>query len=146
LERARYEAEEAERRYRAVDPENRLVARSLERRWEETLQAERQVRDDYDRFHREQPPQLSAEERARIEALSRDVRALWPSPGTTHRDRKEIIRHLVEKVVVHVKAVSEHVDVTIYWNGGFTSQHEVVRPVGSYEQLRDFDKLMDRVV
>lgn len=63
LERARYEAEDAERRYRAVDPENRLVARSLEQRWEETLRAERQVRDDYDRFLREQPPQLSAEER-----------------------------------------------------------------------------------
>ena len=59
LERARYEAEDAERRYRAVDPENRLVARSLEQRWEETLRAERQVRDDYDRFLREQPPQLS---------------------------------------------------------------------------------------
>ena len=146
LERARYEAEDAERRYRAVDAENRLVARSLERRWEETLQAERQVRDDYDRFLREQPPELSAAERARIETLSRDVPALWHSPGTTHRDRKEIIRHLVEKVVVHVKDDSEHVDVMIYWHGGFTSQHQVVRPVGSYEQLRDFDKLMDRVV
>jgi DNA invertase Pin-like site-specific DNA recombinase len=61
LERARYETEDAERRYRAVDPENRLVARSLEQRWEETLRAERQVRDDYDRFLREQPPQLTSE-------------------------------------------------------------------------------------
>ena len=63
LEQARYDAEDAKRRYRAVDPENRLVARSLEQRWEETLRAEREVRDDYDRFLREQPPQLSAEER-----------------------------------------------------------------------------------
>jgi DNA invertase Pin-like site-specific DNA recombinase len=146
LERARYEAEDAERRYRAVDPENRLVTRSLEQRWEETLRAERQVRDDYDRFLREQPPQLSAMERARIEALSRDLPALWHSLGTTHRDRKEIVRHLVEKVVVDVKADSEYVNVTIHWQGGFTSQHEVVRPVASYEQLRDFDKLMDRIV
>ena len=146
LERARYEAEDAERRYRAVDPENRLVARSLEQRWEETLRAERQVRDDYDRFLREQPPQLSPEERARIAALSSDLPALWHAPGTTHQDRKEIIRHLVEKVVVHVKNDSEYVDVTIHWQGGFTSQHEVVRPVRSYEQLRDFDKLMDRIV
>ena len=145
LERARYEAEDAERRYRAVDPENRLVARSLEQRWEETLRAERQVRDDYDRFLREQPPQLSPEERARIAALSSDLPALWHAPGTTHRDRKEIIRHLVEKVVVHVKNDSEYVDVTIHWHGGFTSQHEVVRPVQFYEQLRDFDKLMDRI-
>ncbi len=146
LERAKYEAEDAERRYRAVDPENRLVARSLEQRWEETLRAERQVRDDYDRFLREQPPQLSHEERARIAALASDVPALWLASETTHKDRKEIVRHLVEKVVVHVKNNSEYVDVTIHWQGGFVSQHEIVRPVRSYEQLRDFDKLMDQVV
>ena len=145
LERARYDAEDAERRYRAVDPENRLVARSLEQRWEETLRAERQVRDDYDRFLREQPPQLSPGGAGRIAALSSDLPTLWHAPGTTHQDRKEIIRHLVEKVVVHVKNDSEYVDVTIHWHGGFTSQHEVIRPVKSYEQLRDFDKLMERI-
>ena len=110
------------------------------------MRAERQVRDDYDRFLREQPPQLSSEERARIAALSSDLTALWHAPGTTYQDRKEIVRHLVEKVVVHVDHNSEYVDVTIHWQGGFTSQHEVVRPVRSYEQLRDFDKLMDRIV
>jgi len=145
LERARYDAEEAQRRYRAVDPENRLVARSLEQRWEETLRAERQVRDDYDRFLRERPPELSPEERARIVELSRDLPALWNAHGTTHQDRKEIVRHLVEKVVVYVKTDSEYVDVTISWHGGFASQHEVVRPVKSYEQLRDFDELMERI-
>jgi hypothetical protein len=51
----------------------------------------------------------------------------------------------VEKVVVHVKSGSEYVDVAIHWQGGFVSRHEIVRPVKSYEQLRDFDKLMDRV-
>jgi hypothetical protein len=146
LERARYDVGDAQRRYRAVDPENRLVARSLEQRWEETLRAEREVRDDYDRFLREQPPQLSAEERACIAALSCDLPSLWHAAGTTRQDRKEIIRHLVERVVVHVKKDSEYVDVTIHWHGGFTSQHEVVRPVQFYEQLRDFDKLMDRIV
>jgi hypothetical protein len=146
LERARYDAEDAQRRYRAVDPENRLVARSLERRWEEMLQAERQVRDDYDRFLREQPPQLSRQERVQIAALSADIPVLWHAPGTTHQDRKEIVRNLVERVVVHVKKDSEYVDVTIHWHGGFTSQHEIVRPVQFYEQLRDFDKLMDRTV
>src|SRR5262249_9655272 len=146
LDRARYEAEDAQRRYRAVDPENRLVARSLEQRWEETLRAERQVRDDYDRFLREQPPRLSAEERARIAALASDLPALWQAAGTTNRDRKEIIRHLVERVVVHVKKDSEYVDVVIHWHGGLSSEHEIVRPVQHYEQLRDFDKLMDRIV
>lgn len=145
LEQARYDAADAERRYRAVDPDNRLVARSLERRWEEGLRAERQIRDDYDRFLREQPPQLSPEERTRIVALAADLPGLWRAPGTSHRDRKEIIRHLVEKVVVHVDHDSEYVGVTIHWHGGFTSQHEAVRPVKSYEQLRDFDKLLNRV-
>src|SRR5262249_28658642 len=146
LERARYDAEDAERRYRAVDPGNRLVTRSLEQKWEETLRAELQVRDDYDRFLREQPPQLTHEERARIAALSSDLPALWHAPGTTHRDRKEIVRHLVERVVVHVKSDSEYVDVTIHWHGGFTSRHEVVRPGRTDEQLRGLDKLMDRIV
>lgn len=145
LERARYEAADAERRYRAVDPNNRLVARSLEQRWEEALRAERQVGDDYDRFLREQPPHLSDEERSRIAALAADLPGLWHAPGTSHRDRKEIIRHLVEKVVVRVEHDSEYVGVTIHWHGGFTSQHEAVRPVKSYEQLRDFDKLLDRI-
>ena len=80
------------------------------------------------------------------QALSSDLPALWHAPETTHKDRKEIVRHLVEKVVVHVKNDSEYVDVTIHWRGGFVSQHEVVRPVKSYEKLRDFDKLMDRIV
>jgi hypothetical protein len=146
LQRASYEAQEAERRYRAVEPENRLVARTLEQRWEEALRAVRQVQDDYDRFLREQPPQLTAEERARITALASDLPALWQAADTPPQDRKEIVRHLVERVVVHVKKDSEYVGVTIHWHGGFTSEHEVVRPVRSYEQLRDLDKLLDRVV
>ena len=68
-------------------------------------------------------------ERSRIAVLSSDLPALWHAPGTTHRDRKEIIRHLVEKIVVHGKIDSEYVDVTIHWQGGFISQHEVLRPL-----------------
>jgi hypothetical protein len=94
---------------------------------------------------RSRPPPFSPEERARISALSADLPALWHAPGTTHRDRKEIVRHLVDKVVVHIERDSEYVSVTIHWQGGFTSQHEVVRPVRSYEQLRDLDILMDRI-
>jgi hypothetical protein len=124
LERARFEAEDAERRYRAVDPENRLAVRSLEQCWEEALRTQRQVRDDYDRFLRKRPPQLSPEERTRIAALSADLPAVWHASGTTHRDRKEIVRHLVDKVVVHIERESEYVDVTIHWQGGFTSRQD----------------------
>jgi len=145
LERARYESQRIERQYQAVEPENRLVARTLEKRWEEVLCQQRQLEDDYDRFLREQPPQLRDDERARIKALSADLPALWSAPTTTPGDRKEIIRLLVERVVVQVHRDSEYVDATIHWRGGCTTSHEIVRPVLRYEQLRDYDQLMDRV-
>ena len=113
LERARHEAWDAERRYRAVDPDNRLVARTLEQAWEEALRAQRELSDDYDRFLYEQPPSLSTDERARIAALAAELPKLWYAPETTPQDHKEIIRHLIDRVVIHVKNDSEHVDVTI---------------------------------
>jgi hypothetical protein len=66
LERATYEAERAERQYQAVEPENRLVARSLERQWEEALRKQRNLEEEYDRFLKERPLQLSDDQRARI--------------------------------------------------------------------------------
>src|SRR5439155_13249713 len=113
LERARYEAERAERQYRAVEPENRLVARTLERCWEEALQAEARLKEDYDRFLHTLPVPLGAEGRARVRALAEDIPALWRAPTTTAADRKEIVRCLIERVVVQVRPDNEHVAVTI---------------------------------
>lgn len=144
--RARYAVELAECRYQAVDPANRLVASTLERRWEETLREERQVQEDYDRFLNATPLALTTEEQARIEGLACDIPTLWSAASTTNADRKEMIRCIVERVVVHVRCDSEFVDVTIQWAGGYESHHEIVRPVATYAQLRDFDQLMDRVV
>jgi DNA invertase Pin-like site-specific DNA recombinase len=146
LERARYEVERAERQFQAVEPENRLVARTLEQRWEETLRQQRQVQEEHDRFLQDQPAQLSADERQRIRELSNDMPGLWHAPATMPAERKEIIRCLVEKVVVHVQKDSEYVDATIHWQGGFTSQHELVRPVANYAHMRDFQRLCERLV
>jgi DNA invertase Pin-like site-specific DNA recombinase len=145
LERARYDAQRIERQYQAVEPENRLVARTLERRWEEALGQQQQLQEDYDRFQREQPPQLRDDERARIQVLSASVPALWDAPTTTAVDRKEIVRLLVERVVVQVHRRSEYVEATIHWRGGCTSAHQIVRPVQRYDQLRDYDRLIDRM-
>jgi DNA invertase Pin-like site-specific DNA recombinase len=145
LERARYESERAERQYHAVEPENRLVARTLERRWEEALSNRRRLEEEYDRYRRDQPAELSGDELARIAALSRDIPALWNAPATTSAERKEIIRLLIERVVVHVRKGSEYVDVEINWRGGFTSRHEVIRPVQLHEHLRDHARLFERL-
>jgi len=144
--RSQYDVDLAQRRYQEVDPENRLVAGTLERDWEEALRTQCRIQDEYDRFLMESPPDLTENEKERIANLSSDIPTLWNSSDTTNADRQAIIRCLVDKVVVHVKRESEYVDVTIHWAGDYVSQHELIRPVQMYEQLRDYDKLLDRIV
>jgi DNA invertase Pin-like site-specific DNA recombinase len=145
LQRAGYEVERAHRQYDAVEPENRLVARTLEQRWEEALRRQQQVQEDYDRFLREQPPGLTEAERARVLTLSADLPALLQAAETTPADRKEIVRCLVERVRVAVRQDSEVVGITIHWKGGFTSEHEAVRPVKLYAQMEGYERLMDHI-
>lgn len=145
LERAQYEVDRAARQYQAVEPENRLVARQLERSWEEALRAQREVEEDLRRLEHTQPVELKSNELEMIESLSTDLPTLWNATGTTAADRQAIIRHLVDRVVVDVQGESEHVDVAVHWSGGFVSQHELIRPVASYEQLSDYKELMVRV-
>jgi DNA invertase Pin-like site-specific DNA recombinase len=145
VERARYEAERARRQYDAVEPENRLVTRELERRWEEALKEQRRLEEEYARFSRDQPRGLAACEREQIRALSRDLPALWHASTTTSADRQRIVRLLVVEVVVTVRGESEWVDVTIHWAGGSASTHELVRPVQRYQQMSTYERLLDRV-
>jgi hypothetical protein len=145
LERSRYEAERAARQYQACEPENRMVGRELERRWEQALLEQRGAEEEYDRFRRGRPAGLSGDEADMIKSLSKDVPALWRSATTTSADRKEVVRHLVERVAVAVQGETEWADVAIHWAGGFVSRHEVRRPVRRVEQLRDYPALVARV-
>jgi DNA-binding transcriptional MerR regulator len=128
-----------------VEPENRLVARELERHWEQTLLAERKAHEEYERFQQTHPKDLSAVDHQRILALSTDIPALWESSSSSVADRQEIIRQLVDKVVVHAQGNTEVVDVTIHWIGGYRSQHEIRRSVARYADLRDHDRLIARL-
>src|SRR6516165_7955925 len=145
LERARQEAEKAEREYHAVEPENRLVARTLEARWEEALKKQRRVEEDYHRFLARVPATLSEADRQRVRSLSAGVAALWHAPETTASDRKQIVRCVVERVIVVADRATELNEVTIVWHGGVTTRHQVARPVGRYEQLKDFRRLTERI-
>jgi DNA invertase Pin-like site-specific DNA recombinase len=146
LERARYQCQRAERQYQAVEPENRLVARELERRWEQAMAEARQVEADNERFCREQPAVLTDTERALIRALAQDLPALWGASTTTPADRQRVVRCLIERVTVAVAKGSNEVTVSIGWAGGQTSEHEVTRPVSRYDQLADYDGLVARAV
>lgn len=146
LERTGYEARLAERSYRAVDPDNRLVARTLEQRWEETLRREQEAREGYDRFRRELPRRLSSEDLERIRALAVDIPSLWSATDTTVADRKEIVRALVEKVTVTVHGNTEQAVLRIDWLGGTSIEDALRRPISRYERLRDYPRMRSLVV
>jgi Recombinase zinc beta ribbon domain len=145
LERARQDVVRAERQYHTVDPENRLVARPLEARWEDALKKQRQTEEDSHRFLARLPATLSGADRQRIQALSGSVAALWHAPGTSAQDRQPIVRCVVERVLVVADRATELNGVTIVWQGGVTTRHPVARPVGRYEQLKDFRRLAERI-
>jgi hypothetical protein len=144
-ERAHYQADRARRQYDATEPENRLVARELERRWEEALKEQRRLEEEYTRFCRSQPQGLSPQEREQIRALAQEVPALWQAATTTAADRQRIVRLLVEEVKVAVQGESERVEVVIRWAGGQISCHEIVRPVKCYEQMSEYSRLLRRI-
>ena len=145
LERAGYDADRAARQYHAVEPENRLVARTLERAWEEKLAAHRQLEEEYHRFRCQQPRVLSGEQRATIRQLAANIPALWDAPTTTAADRKEIIRQVVERVVVDAQGASERVLVRIDWVGGDQTQGEVIRPIARFSDLSSYPELCERI-
>lgn len=145
LERARYDADRAARRYRQVEPENRLVVRTLERDWEQTLRAVQKLEEEFARVQAEQPPAPNASQRAAILDLSQNLPKLWESAELTGRERSEILRCLLDRVVVRVSGESERVEVTMQWSGGDHSQHELVRPVAHYSQLSTYEALRARV-
>ena len=143
LERARYQTERAHRQYDAAEPENRLVARELERRWEEALRAEQRLQEEYARSRSGSPRELTDADRERIMALASDIPALWAIAGPA--DRQAILRHLVEGVEIEATEHSEATRLTIRWVGGGVSRHELVRPVHTYERLGEFPRLLERI-
>jgi DNA invertase Pin-like site-specific DNA recombinase len=145
LERGRQDVARAERQYHAVEPENRLVARTLEARWEDALKKRRQAEEEYHRFLAKLPATLSVADRQRIESLSESIATLWHAPGTSALDRKQIVRCVVERVIVVADKSTELNQVTIIWQGGIATQHQVARPVGCYAQLSDFQRLTERI-
>ena len=144
-ERARYEAERARRQYDAVEPENRLVARTLEQRWEAALATELRLKGEYDRFLADQPLPLTPAEQAAIRRLAEDIPALWAAPSTTAADRQAIARLMLERVVVTVAGESENVAVACHWAGGVQTHHRLRRPVARVSQLSTHAALLQRI-
>ena len=128
LERARYSAQRAERRYRAVDPENRLVTRGLEAEWESALQEVKAAEAELARRENSRPRPLSTEQRSSILALGKDLNAVWSATTTTDRDRKELLRMLLEEVILKVERKKSNAHLTLRWRGGLLNEIDVPLP------------------
>jgi DNA invertase Pin-like site-specific DNA recombinase/predicted DNA-binding transcriptional regulator AlpA len=134
VERARYEAEKAERRYRTVEPENRLVARGLETEWENRLRDLAAAEAELRRREQHRPNRLGPEQLQRIQMLGSDLQQVWAAPTTTDRDRKELFRTLLEEVIFDLKRAAGMAHLTLRWRGGAITLLDVpvprFRPMG----------------
>ena len=148
VERLRYEAELARRRYMKVDPDNRLVADTLEAEWNDKLRLHADAAADYDRRSREQAATLDADMRRRILDLAEQLPRIWQDPRVNSRERKRILRLLVDDVtLVKADTITAHVRLT----GGATRTLVLKRPL-PIAQIRKFkpelvtevDHLLDR--
>jgi len=127
LERARYAARLAQRQYDAVDPENRLVARELETRWNQALSALGNLEREYAVAKRTTLAPLTEEEREAIRQLSVNVPIIWEAETTTMTDRKRLLRTVIQEITLTPTA-ARHATMTILWSGGVTTSHEVICP------------------
>jgi DNA invertase Pin-like site-specific DNA recombinase len=123
LEQARYESNRAQRQYDSVDPENRIVAAELERRWNERLQVVREVETKLAQFDTQRRPSLSEAERAQLLMLGTDLERAWNHPAATPDTRKRILRTLIVEIIARVDG--DQIDLMIHWQGGDHTQIKV---------------------
>lgn len=147
VEAARYETDLARRRYRQVDPDNRLVASTLEAEWNEKLKILEQAQTDYQEQQNTKQCVLNEKQKQEILALTRNFESLWNSPDTPHRERKRIVRLLIEDVTLHQ---DKQVTLQIRFKGGSSRTLTFPRPKKAYELfatdpriVAEVDRLLD---
>ena len=145
LERADFACDRARRQYQLAEPENRLVARQLEREWEAALAERARLGEEYERYQQQRPARLSAAELAAIRALAGDIPALWAAPTTTMADRKRLLRAVIESVQVTADGATERVHAAITWAGGHQTHAGLTRPVARIDQLSYYPALTERI-
>jgi len=129
IERAEYEARRAERRYKAVDPDNRVVARTLEREWEEALCELERAKQQRQRAKSEKRLELSAEDRQRIRQLASDLPKVWSASSTPQADRKAMLALVIEAIsLTPIDIPQRSTRVRVAWKSGAVTELDVPRP------------------
>jgi DNA invertase Pin-like site-specific DNA recombinase len=145
LERTKYEAELAQRRYEEVDPANRLVASTLEHRWNEALVRLEQLEGEYAAYQKEKTPVITPEQKANIRLLAKDLPRLWNAPEVGGKDRKRILRLLIKDITVEKCAEPKKLILHLRWQGGAGEDIPVVLPPNMCDRLRYPQDIVEKV-
>jgi DNA invertase Pin-like site-specific DNA recombinase len=145
LQRTEYEAQLAQRRYEEVDPANRLVAATLEQRWNQALVQLEQLRQEHDAFLSSQQATLTPEEKERLLALAADFPRLWRAPTTQAKDKKRMLRLLLKDITVEKAPASKQLLLHLRWQGGACEDISVSLPPSIADRLRYPQALVDQV-
>jgi DNA invertase Pin-like site-specific DNA recombinase len=145
IEQARYEARLAQRQYDRVDPDNRLVAAELERRWNEKLERAAQLEQAQQRADEQAQWDLTAEERAAISSVSQDLPAIWAAPTTTNQERKRLLRLAFEGVQLDGATCAAQVEVQIRWRSGAVTRLTVPRYRAGADALKTPAEAVDQI-
>jgi DNA invertase Pin-like site-specific DNA recombinase len=145
LERLEYQAQLAQRRYEEVDPANRLVAATLEQRWNEALQAQATAQEELNRQRQEQSLALTDEQKAQLLELAKDLPRLWKSPSTSTRDRKRMLRLLIKDITVERVRPERKALLHIRWQGGALEDLNVTLPLPAPDKVRYPQPVVERV-
>jgi DNA invertase Pin-like site-specific DNA recombinase len=143
---ARYEARLAQKRYRSVDPENRLVAGELEKGWEVALRALAEAEEAAERFERERPQlELDSTLRAQLADLGRRLPELWYSGRLSVEHKKELLRSLIRRTVLS-RPQTDSTEIRIVWISGAVSTLSVRQPIRRSRDLSDYEEMVERIL
>ena len=147
LERLRYQAALAERQFNQVDPDNRLVAAELERRWETALRELKTAQEDYEKAAANSvaAPRLSPDLQAAFTVIGQKLPELWPQEVLSQSQKKALLRCLIDKVVIH-RSQRDTVHTRIVWKGSETTAIDLPIPVGSWRELSHSAELEQQIV
>jgi DNA invertase Pin-like site-specific DNA recombinase len=145
IERAQYEAHLAQRRYEEVDPSNRLVAATLESRWNEALTKLEEIKEAFSKHQSQKGIPVTEEQKAELRALARDLPRLWKAPTTKAKDRKRILRLLIKDITVEKLPTPKQVILHVRWQGGALEDIPVIVPPNRADQIRYPEEIVERV-
>jgi len=145
IERAEYETHLAQRRYEEVDPANRLVAATLERRWNEALSKFEQIKEAFSLHQRQNGIVVTEEQKAQLRTLARDLPKLWKAPTTKTKDRKRILRMFIKDITVERLPAPKHLVLHVRWQGGATEDIPVIIPSSCPDQIRYPNEIVERI-